>query len=74
MGSELHMLEIGLYGTLFGQAPWKFLLVLSNKNAIESNSHYIKFISLKKESIKYPTAIRTPGKPCMMENLSYFRI
>ena len=55
---------IGLYGTLFGQAPWKFLLDVSNKRVIESNSRYIKFISLKKESIKCPTAIRTPGKPC----------
>ena len=27
-------------------------LHLSNKGAIESHSHYIKFISLKKESIK----------------------
>ena len=56
------MLEIGLYGTLFGQAPWTFLLDLSNKSAIESNSHYIKFISRKKELIKCPTAMRTSGK------------
>ena len=46
---ELHMLEIGLYGTLFGQAPWKFILDLSNRDTIESNSDYIKFISLKNE-------------------------
>ena len=45
IGSELQMLEIGLYGTLVGQASWKFLLVLcQHKGAIESNSHYIKFI------------------------------
>ena len=66
MGSELHMMEIGLYGTLFGQVSFKLSLDLSNKGAIESNSHCIKFISLKKESIKCPTAMRTPGKPCMM--------
>ena len=48
----------------FGQAPWKFLLDLSYKNTVESNSHYIKFISLKKESIKCPTAMSTPAKPC----------
>ena len=48
----------------FWQAPWKFLLDLSNKGAIESNSHYNKFISRKKGSIKFPTATRTPGKPC----------
>ena len=61
MESELHMMEIGLYGTLFGQVYFKLQLDLSNKDAIESNSHYIKFISLKKESIKCPTAMRTPG-------------
>ena len=42
MGSELHMLEFGLYGTRFGQAASKILLDLSNKGAIESNSYYIK--------------------------------
>ena len=57
-------MEIELYGSLFGPAPWKFPLDLSNKDAIESNSHYIKFISRNKESIKCPTAMRTPGKPC----------
>ena len=46
IGSELHMIEIGLYGTLFGQAPRKILSHMSNK-AIESNSHYFKFISRK---------------------------
>ena len=46
------MMEIGIYGTLVGLAPCKFLLDVSNKDAIESNSHYIKFISLEKESIK----------------------
>ena len=64
MGSEVNMMEIGLYGTLFEQAPCKFLLNLSNKGAIESNSHYIKFISSKKEPTKCPTAIGTPSKPC----------
>ena len=34
IGSELHMLEIGLYGTYFGQARWTFLLDLSNKGPI----------------------------------------
>ena len=34
IGSELPMLEIGLYGTLLGQARWKFLLALSNKSPI----------------------------------------
>ena len=41
IGSEFHMLEIGLYRTLFRLSTWKFLLHLSNKSAIESNSHYI---------------------------------
>ena len=58
------MKKMGLYGTLFGQAPLKFLLDLSNNGAIESNSHYFKFISRKKESIKCSIAMRTPGKPC----------
>ena len=31
---------------------------------IESNYHYIKFISVKKESIKCPTGMMTPGKSC----------
>ena len=62
MGSELHMKVIGVYDTLFGQASWKFLLDLSNKDGVQSNSRYIKFISLKKESIKCPTAMRTPEK------------
>ena len=48
IGSELHTVEIELYGTLFGQARWKFQLDLSNK-ARESNSHCKKFISSKKE-------------------------
>ena len=48
MGSELDMIEIGLYGTLFGQAYWKFLFDLSNKSAIDSNSHYLHFISTEK--------------------------
>ena len=43
--SELNMVEIGFYGTLFGQAPSKILLDLSNKGAIEPNSHYMRFIS-----------------------------
>ena len=38
------MLEIGLDGTRLGQASWTFLLDLFNKGALESNSHYIKFI------------------------------
>ena len=42
---NLMNLVIGLYGTLFGQAPLEFLLDLSNKGAIASNSHYFKFIS-----------------------------
>ena len=58
------MLEIGLYGSLFGQTPWKFLLDLSDKGAIKSNSHYFKLISRMKGSIKCLTAMRTPGKPC----------
>ena len=58
------MKEIGLYGTIFGQASLKFLLDVSNKGAIESNSHYFKFISRKMESIKCSKAMRTPGKPC----------
>ena len=62
--SELDILGIGLYGTIFGQDSWKFLLDLSNKDAIESSYRYIKFISLKKESIKCLTAMRTPGKLC----------
>ena len=33
--NELHMKEIGLYGPLFGQARWKFILDLSNQGAIE---------------------------------------
>ena len=64
IGSEFHTLEIELYGTLFGEAARKFLLVVSNKSASESNSHYIKLISRKKVFIKCPTAMRTPGKPC----------
>ena len=64
IGSELDVLGIGLYDTLFGQASWNLLLDLSKKDAIESNSCYIKLISLQKESIKCPTAMRTPGKPC----------
>ena len=50
------MLEIGLY--------WKFLLDVSNRGAVQSNSDYVKFISRMKESIKCPTAMRTPRKPC----------
>ena len=42
------MLQIGLYGTLFGQVPGKFLLDLSSKGVIESNSNDIKFFSGKK--------------------------
>ena len=68
IGSELHMLQIGLYGTLFWQAPCKFLLDLSFKGSIDSNSHYIKFISRMKESIKCPTAMSTPGNPCNVYN------
>ena len=66
MGNELHMMEIGLYGTLFGQDRWKLLLDLYNKDAIESNSHYIKFISRKTKSVKCPIAMGTPGKPCIL--------
>ena len=44
IASELHTLEIELYGTLFGQARRKLLLVLSNKSTRESNSHYNNFI------------------------------
>ena len=58
------MMENGLYSILVEQDPCKFLLDLSNKSAIETNSHYIKLISLKKDSIKCPTAMRTPGNPC----------
>ena len=58
------MLTIGLYGTLFGLAPSKFQLDLFNKDGIESNSYYIKFISGMKESIKRTKASRTPRKPC----------
>ena len=32
-----YMLEIGLSGTFFGQAPWKFLLDLSIKGSVESH-------------------------------------
>ena len=64
MGNELHIMEIGLYGTLFGQARWKFLLDLSNKGAVKSNPNYIKFISHKKESIMCAAAMRTSEKPC----------
>ena len=67
MGSELHVMEIRLYGTHFRQATCKFLLDLSNKGAIESNSNYIKYISRKKESVKCPTAIGTSGKPCIQD-------
>ena len=42
-----HRMVIGFYGILIGQAAWKILLNLSNKSAIESNSHYIKFIQEK---------------------------
>ena len=56
------MMEIGFYGNLFGQAPWKILLDLFNKSGIESN--YIKFISRKKQPIKCLAAMRTPGKLC----------
>ena len=56
------MMEIGLYST---QASWKLLLDLSNNGTIESNYRYIKLISRNKEPIKCPTAIRTPGKPCI---------
>ena len=59
------MMEIGLNGTLVGQALWKLLLDLSNQGAIESNSHYIRFISCKKESRKGPTVMRTPGTLCI---------
>ena len=38
---------------------------LSNKDAIESNSNKIKFVSRKKESIKCATAMRSTGKPSM---------
>ena len=59
------MMEIGHYATLFREATWKILLVFfSDKGAIESNSYYIKFITRKKQSIKCPTAMRTPEKPC----------
>ena len=44
------MMENGHCGTLFRQAPWKFLLDV--------------FISLTKQSIKCPTAMRTTGKHC----------
>ena len=64
MGNELHMIDFGFHGNLFEQAPRKFLLDLSKKVAIESNSHYIMFISRKKESTKCRTGMRTPGKPC----------
>ena len=66
-------MEIGLYGTLVRQAPWKFLLDLFYKDAKESNSLYIKFISLKKQSRKCPTAIRTPEKPYKYVN-KYVRV
>ena len=66
-------MEIGPYGTLVRQAPWKFLLHMSNKGAIGSNSLHMKFILLKKESIKYPTAMTTPGKPCKYVNM-YVRV
>ena len=69
MGSELHMMEIGVYGTLFGQVAWKFLYDLSNKDAIDFNSRYIKFISLKQEAIRCPTGMRTSGKPCIIQRL-----
>ena len=42
MVSELHIMEIRLYGTLIGQALWKFLLDLSKKASIESSSYYIR--------------------------------
>ena len=57
------MLKIGPF---FGQTRWNFPLDLSNNGAIESNSHYNKFISRKKESIKCPTAMSTSGKPLYM--------
>ena len=70
IGNEPNMMEIGLYSPVFAQAPWKFLLDLPNNDATESNSHCIKFISRKKESIKCPTAKRTPGNPCKAEHYS----
>ena len=66
------MLEITLYGYLVRQNPCKFLLDLSNKGAVDSNSHYIEFISLKKESMKCPTTMITPGKPLYHHVLSLF--
>ena len=33
--SKLHIMEIGLHGTFFGQATRKFLLELSNKGTVE---------------------------------------
>ena len=74
IGSELHMLEIELYGTLFGKASWNLLLDLSNKSASAFNSYYIKFISRKKVFIKCPTAMRTPGKPCKEKDVMWARI
>ena len=46
---------------LLGNSHW----ICPNNRTIESDTHYIKFISLKKESIKCPTGMRTAGIPCM---------
>lgn len=49
---------IGLYGILFGQNPIGFFDEFVQKGAIE-------FISHKKESNKYRTAMRNPENPCI---------
>ena len=49
----------------------EFPMDMSNKGGNESNYHYIKFILLKKESIKCLTAMRTLGKPCIFATRSF---
>ena len=45
-----------------GQAAWTFLLDLSNEGAIESNSHYIKFMYIKFMYIQFIFYVRKSKK------------
>ena len=42
---EFYRIEVGLYSTLLEQAFFEFLLDLSQKGGIESNSLHLKLIS-----------------------------
>ena len=51
-------------GRFCGNSYW--IPITNPSRVLDVNSNYIKFISRRKESIKCPTAMRTPGKPCTL--------